>query len=107
MNIQSTLELVSFKLKPEADDSQLADLQPEVNSFIKQQPGFYYRSLAKDTDGQYLDIVYWESEEKAKAASEKFMEQAWAEKMMSLIDESSINMRHIQNISEIGYDSES
>ncbi|MFL0809841.1 MAG: hypothetical protein K6L76_05450 [Agarilytica sp.] len=104
--MQSTLELVSFALKPNADETQLADLQPAVNTFVKQQPGFYYRSLIKDSDGQYLDIVYWESEEKAKAAAEKFMAQPWAEQMMSLVDESSIKMRHVQSISEIGYDSD-
>jgi len=104
--MQSTIELVSFKLKPNVDETQLADLQPAVNEFIKQQPGFHYRSLIKDTDGQFLDIVYWESEEKAKAAGKNFMEQSWAQQMMSLIDENSINMRHIQSISEIGYESE-
>ena len=78
----------------------------QQNQFIKQQPGFYYRSLIKESDEQFLDIVYWESEEKAKAAGEKFMAQPWAEQMMSLIDVTSINMRHVQSMSEIGYDSE-
>lgn len=104
--MQSTIELVSFKLKSDADETQLADLQPAMNEFIKQQPGFHYRSLVKDTDGQYLDIVYWDSEEKAKAAGSKFMEQTWAQQMMSLVDESSIKMRHVKSISEIGYESE-
>ena len=103
--MQSTIELVSFKLKSDVDESQLADVQPAVNEWIKTQPGFYYRSLTKDTDGQYLDIVYWESEERAKAAAEHMMIQPWANDFMSLIDESSINMRHIKSISEIGYDS--
>lgn len=105
--MQSTLELVSFTLKPDTDESQLNDLQPELNAFIKQQPGFHYRSLIKDTDGKYLDIVYWESEELAKAAAFKFLAQPWAKKMMSLIEETSIKMRHVQSLSEVGYECES
>lgn len=103
--MQSTIELVSFTLKTEADESQLNDLQPEINTFVKQQPGFHYRSLVKDTDGKYLDIVFWESEELAKAAAFKLMAQPWARTMMSIIDETSIKMRHVQSLSEIGAES--
>ncbi len=105
--MQSTIELVSFNLKTDADETQLNDLQPELNAFIRQQPGFHYRSLVKDTDGKYLDIVFWESEEVAKAAAFNFLAQPWAKKMMSIIDETSIKMRHVQSLSEMGYESAS
>ncbi len=102
--MNSTIELVNFKLKSDQDESKLNDLAPLMNEFLKTQPGFYYRTLIKDTDGTFMDIVHWESEEKAKAASDKLMQQPWASELMAITDESSMNFRHIPAIAEIGYD---
>ena len=103
--MQSLIELVSFKLINNTDETALNDLQPEMNEWIKQQTGFYYRTLVKDTDGSFLDIIHWASLEDAKKAGELIMQQPFMQQMMALIDKQSVNMRHIASTAEIGYDS--
>ena len=101
--MQSTIELVSFKLKADANIALFNDIQQQLNAFVKTQPGFYYRTLVKDIDDTYLDIIHWESEEKSLAAEAKFSEQPWAKDMLSLIEQGSVNMRRVKSLSEIGY----
>lgn len=102
--MQSLIELVSFKLVADADEKEFESMQIGMNEWVKQQPGFYYRTLVKDTDGSFIDIVHWASEADAKAAAEKFMQSPDTTKMLSLIDEESVNMRHMPSFSEIGSD---
>ncbi len=104
--MNSTIEIVSFKLKTDADENIFKEIQPQLNSWVKRQKGFYYRTLIKEDDGKFTDIVHWASEVAAKAANAKFMQQDFASAMMALIDADSINMRHTQSLSEIGYDCE-
>ncbi len=101
--MQSTIELVTFKLKQDANMALFNDIQTQLNQFVKSQPGFFYRTLIEDIDGTYMDIIHWESEEKSKAAEAKFTEQPWAKEMLSLIEQGSVNMRRVLSISEIGY----
>ena len=103
--MQSTIELVHYKIKAGVDPSQLNDFHPKLNAFVKSQPGFYYRTLVRKEDQSYLDIVHWESEEKAKAAEDKFMQQPWTAEFLSLLDEGSVKMERSPSVSEIGYDS--
>lgn len=102
--MNSTIELVSFNVTSEQGAETLLRLAPTMNEFLKQQPGFYYRTLLKDTNGEFLEIVHWESEEKAKAASDKMMQQPWAGDLMSLVEEGSLNMRYAPALTEIGAD---
>ena len=104
--MNSTIELVSFKLKVDADEKLFKEIQPQLNSWVKRQKGFYYRTLIKEENGQFSDIVHWASEDAAKAANEKFMQQDFASAMMALVDADSVKMRHTQSLSEIGCDCE-
>ena len=47
----------------------------KINDWIKVQPGFRFRSLSETDDGEWIDMVYWESLEAAKASGAKFGEE--------------------------------
>lgn len=96
----TVLEIVHFKLHENASDAQLADTHPAIDTFLHQQPGFLYRSLSQQDCGEYIDIVYWESLEAAKAASDALMENDAGKAMLALIDMDSVVMQHLPVLAE-------
>ncbi|MCM2680192.1 hypothetical protein [Echinimonas agarilytica] len=100
--MKSTIELVSFKLTSTANEAEFYALQPALNEWVAAQPGFHYRTLVKDNDHGFLDIVHWASLDAAKTAAEDVMSQHFMAQMMPMIDAESVNMRHILACSEIG-----
>jgi len=91
----NVIELVTYKLKADADLSQLRDTHEEVNAWLLQQPGFLYRSLSQDEQSTWFDIVYWENMETAKAAGEAFMSAPAGQALMTVCDMDSCFMRHM------------
>lgn len=100
--MNSCIELVSFRLTANADPQSFKHMQPQLNQWLQKQKGFYYRTLVKEESEEYLDIVHWASESEAKTAAEKLMQQDFFHKIMAMIDENSVKMRHTQSLSEIG-----
>jgi len=68
----TTIEWAPFTLAPGTDDAALlqasADLQAD---FLARQPGFVRRDLLKGADGQWIDLVYWDSPGAAEAAMQR------------------------------------
>lgn len=96
----SVIELVSYKLKAGVSKEQLAATHTQVNAFLKEQPGFMYRSLSEDDSGLLYDIVYWQNMDSAKAAGEAFMAHPAGQSLFVVTDENSITMRHMQALTE-------
>ena len=97
---QSIVELVQFKLKSGVSEKQLEATHESINAFLQKQPGFIYRSLSQDSDNQWIDIVYWESLETAKAASDALMQDPDGQAMVALCDMDSVSMKHLPAITE-------
>lgn len=70
--MSDTIELVRFRLQQGKTSADWLKANEKINEFMKVQPGFRFRSLSETDDGEWLDLVYWESLETANAASEKF-----------------------------------
>jgi hypothetical protein len=91
--MSDTIELVRFRLQPGKTAADWLKANEKINAWIKAQPGFRFRSLSETEEGEWLDVVYWESPEAAKTANEKF-----AAEMMtvceSLIAHDSVVMSH-------------
>ena len=69
------IEWAPFRLKPDVDQATLmAASEALQRDFLAKQPGFVRRELLRAADGQWVDLVYWES----AAAAEQVM-QAVAE----------------------------
>lgn len=90
------IELAQFKTKVGVAEGDFLEASEPVGVWIKQQPGFRYRSLARDEHGQWRDVVYWASHAHAAQASEAFMAAFGTSEFMALIDEQSLNMSHSQ-----------
>lgn len=50
----------------------------KLNDWTKQHPGFRFRSLSESQDGEWIDMVYWESLEAAQASGARFRQEMGA-----------------------------
>ncbi|EPJ45071.1 MAG: hypothetical protein OFPI_37770 [Osedax symbiont Rs2] len=98
--MSTTIELVTFKLAEGVMPEQIVATNDTMQAFLVQQPGFIYRSLSQDEEGQWFDIVYWIDRESAKVGGEAFMQSAACAALMPLIDGPSVVMRHMDALSE-------
>lgn len=95
--MDNIVETVRFKLKDGADVKAFVEAAEGTIPFIKGCEGYLYRSLSLNEQTQeWTDIVYWATLADAKAASDNFMKDEGAQKMVSYIDASTLVMAHEQ-----------
>lgn len=88
-----TLELVTFRIA-RGTGQQFIDANAAISDWLKRQPGFVSRHLAERDDGSYVDIVLWQTQEAALAASGKIMEEMAQSEAMTMIDPMGLEMSH-------------
>ena len=67
-----TIEWAPFKLADGVDEARLLRASDGLQTgFLAEQPGFIRRELLKGQDGQWVDLVYWESDEAATRAMQQ------------------------------------
>lgn len=95
----SVLERVRFKTLPDTDEAAFLKAVASTSDWAKQQPGFMYRTLVKDGD-HWEDLVYWDSEANAKAASEAFMAAPENAALGAMIAPDTVVMSHLPQMHE-------
>ncbi len=93
--ITTIIEIVSYRLKADKTQADLAAANAGVNQFVQQQPGFIYRSCSSDDTGLIFDIIYWQNMELAQAAVEAFRQDAAGHALFALADKETVTMRHM------------
>jgi hypothetical protein len=96
MNPNPTLEVVLFKLKPGVQEAAFFDINETILSNLRAMSGFIRRDLFKDSHGQWMDIVYWNSLHDAQCAAELFPTLSCAQILMEMLDEASLTMLHLE-----------
>ena len=67
-----TIEWAPFRLTDTADEARLLRASDALQAgFLAKQPGFIRRELLRGREGQWVDLVYWESEDAAARAMEQ------------------------------------
>lgn len=65
-------DLITYELAEGITESHLFQVAERVlNEWMSKQPGFLAWEINKDRDGNYLDIVYWASEQDALNSQKK------------------------------------
>ncbi|WP_292122915.1 antibiotic biosynthesis monooxygenase [Mesorhizobium sp.] len=90
-----TLEIVSFRLKPDAAADFIAQ-NGVVTDWLAGQPGFLSRHLGEREDGSWVDVVRWRSLEQAQAAAQRIMAEIGDCEAMRAIEPASVAMSHAQ-----------
>jgi hypothetical protein len=82
----SFVTVYEFDLNAGVTENDLRACEPALDKFLKEQPGFMYRSLLKKESGQWIDLYYWRDEASAEAISKPFMEHEAGKAFLALID---------------------
>ncbi|TAI49207.1 hypothetical protein [Flagellimonas allohymeniacidonis] len=94
MKQASCMEVVTFKVNPNNTNEQLKQAMEATNQFIKEFDGFVSRNTSMNEEGEFVDVVLWESKAKALKAAEQLMQNPELAKNFALIDPKSIVMNH-------------
>ncbi|MBI5932044.1 MAG: hypothetical protein HY862_22240 [Chloroflexi bacterium] len=98
MNNMPVIELVLFRTKPGVDEQAMIEATHMIQAWLAEQPGYIRRELLMTNEGQWADVVYWNSHEEAMAAGAKFMSLPEAGSLGNVMDETTIQMFHFQQV---------
>lgn len=74
MKDRNVIEWAPFRLKEGVDEAKLIAASDAMQTgLLKQQKGFIKRELVKTADGQWADVVHWDSPQSAEAAMQEAM----------------------------------
>src|SRR5215213_2505945 len=96
MNPNPILEVVLFKLKPDVEEAAFFNVNESILSDLRTMDGFIRRDLFKDSHGQWMDIVYWQSMAAAQRAAAMFPSLPCAQTLMEMLDATTLTMLHFE-----------
>ena len=85
-------EIVLFKLKDGISDAQILEASDALQRDVQGMDGYLARRLLKTGDGQWIDVVEWESLDAAHRAAEVVMPRPSALRFMDLVDMPSVTV---------------
>ncbi|MBQ0725879.1 MULTISPECIES: antibiotic biosynthesis monooxygenase family protein [Thalassolituus] len=84
----ATIEWAPYTLKEGIHESDLIQAATDVETqFLKQQPGYLQRQLLKGKDNQWVDLVFWQSEQAAAQAGRSIMQSPFCLKYFAMMQE--------------------
>ncbi len=97
----NAIEIVQFKLLENTVLAQFEAANSAFQSFIDQQPGVLYRSLAKQANTHcYVDVVYFETMADAKRIGDAFMENPICQQFAQLIEKDTVKLERYNAVSQ-------
>jgi hypothetical protein len=92
------LEIAIFKLQAGISDAAVLQASEALMPALRRMEGYIKRELVKGDDGEWVDIVHWQSLDAAQRAADTIMSEPSAEAFMQMIDPSTIQMRHCHQV---------
>jgi len=100
--MSNVVEIVNFKLATGFTINDFLQSNEQMNQFLQDQEGMLYRSLCETEQGEFIDIVYWDSMENAHKAQQAFYTSELCQAFAQCIDKESIKLEHIKVIASLG-----
>ncbi len=94
------IEVVTFKGAPEYSIAEVEEAMIRTQEIIKEFDGFIKRTISVNKEGEFLDIVYWESLEQAKEAASKAQQNPQIMENFKVIDFKTVAMKHYTSFFE-------
>ncbi len=88
------VEVVLFDVFEGYSEEQVQNAFTSLNDIIKLYPGFLRRTMAKNEEGKYIDIIYWTNMQAAKTAAAEIMKNQNAVAVFNIIKPETIQMFH-------------
>ena len=93
--MHQALEVVIFKAQPGVSAEALTAASRAVTPVLAALPGFVSRRFGSAADGEFVDIVCWQTLAQAKQAAEAVMTMPVCGAFFALIDPQTIQLRHL------------
>lgn len=94
-------DIISYELAEGITQEHLLKVaQQIVNDWMKKQPGFIKWEITMDKDGNYTDIVYWESKEAAKNAEKEMVNIPNAGDWFACYKQGTISSKNLTTVAE-------
>jgi hypothetical protein len=88
-------EVVSFKLKPDVDETAFLESSRPVDAFCRAQSGFVSRRLMRDESGEWIDYIEWVNAGAASQAAKLMPKAEGVGPFLAAIDMTTLSMRHL------------
>ena len=87
------VEVTLFHKRPEVDEPALVQLATDAAEALKTCTGFLSRVLSRDGEGQWTDIVEWESMAQALHAEAALADHPWVKAFSAAMEPGAILLR--------------
>lgn len=102
--MSNVVEIVHFTLDPNCTEQDLVTADEQMKQFLAEQEGLIYRSLAKKEDGSYVDVMYWQDIEAARAGQQAYYASNVCKLVGQLTNIDSVTIEHASIMSTFNRD---
>jgi hypothetical protein len=96
--MSQAIEVVIFRAIAGTAPEQLQAAALAVTPVLASLPGFISREFGAAEDGRFIDIVHWQDLTCARQAAEKVMSIAACGQFFGLIEQSSVQFMHFNQV---------
>ncbi len=90
--MSGAIEATIFRLKNCTIEAFVA-ANVEIDDWLKRQPGFRWRRLAQQADGEIVDVLLWDSVREAEAGAAGIMTEMSHSAVHTMIDQATVEWR--------------
>lgn len=94
INKAATVEYLHFELIEGANPDDFLRETLAVDSILEGYDGFVARHLARNDDGSWVEVVYWETLEDGEAALPRFVEDPRTKGFLALVDGDTLSVTY-------------
>jgi hypothetical protein len=92
------VELVFFKAKQNVSDAEIVKKAHKIQELASQTGTPFKLELLRAEDGEWVEIVHWNSQEEAHRVEQAVMSMPEAQESMSVMDENSVRMMFLHPV---------
>ncbi|KIC08546.1 hypothetical protein RA19_18955 [Leisingera sp. ANG-M1] len=94
INKAVVVEYLEFNLIDGANPDAFLRETLAMDEVLEGYDGFVARHLARNTDGSWVEVVYWTSQEDAEAALPRFVEDPRTKGFLALVNGDSLSVKY-------------
>ena len=92
-------DVISYRLAEGIAEDHLLEVAGDLlTSWMSKQPGFVRWEIHREEEGNYTDIVYWESKDAAKSAEADMVNIPNAGDWFACYEEGSISSKNLHHV---------
>ena len=92
------VELVFFRSKPDATTEEVLGSAQKIQDLALAMSSSFKIDLLRKDDGEWVEIVHWDSEEEAHRVEQAMMSNPEAQQAMAVMQEDSIRMMFLHPV---------